>query len=140
MAILDTIKKKLHMAETAEEKVLSGKTLEKKKTELKKEIKSDLRSRSEKGARFSLLKSPHVTEKSSIMQADGKYVFKVADSANKPEIKKSIENAFKVKVIGVNIIKEHGKRVRLGKHEGWSSGSKKAIVTLKEGDKIEIGA
>lgn len=140
MAILDSIKKKLHMAETAGKKVLSSKTREKKKAEPKKEIKSDSRSQSEKGARFGLLKSPHVTEKSSIMQADGKYVFKVADSANKPEIKKSIESTYKVKVTGVNIIKEHGKRVRLGKHEGWSSGSKKAVVTLKKGDKIEIGA
>lgn len=135
MAILDSIKKKLHTTDADEKRISTGK----KKSEVKEKVKNNASVGQGSGALFNLLKSPHVTEKSSIMQADGKYVFKVSRATNKNEIKKAMESVFKVKVVGVNIINARKKRVRLGKNEGWSGGFKKAIVTLKKGDKIDIG-
>lgn len=137
MAILDTIKKTLHRDESAETKPEAKNIADEKKM---KKAARPRAGRSSVKFDFGLLKSPHVTEKSSFLQADRKYVFKVDDSANKPEIKKAIEGIYKVKVTDVNILQKRSKKVRLGKHEGVSSVSKKAIVTLKEGDKIEINA
>src|SRR3989344_2597151 len=128
MTILDTIKKKLR-SEEAEPKAAAKKPLAKKEN-AGSSVKTS----------FGLLKGPHITEKSAFLQADRKYVFKIADNANKPEIKKAVESIYKVKVSDVNILQKRDKKVRLGRHEGISSGNKKAIVTLKEGHKIEIGA
>ena len=132
MTILDTIKKKLR-SEEAEPKAAAKKPL------AKKEPKKENAGSSVKTS-FGLLKGPHITEKSAFLQADRKYVFKIADNANKPEIKKAVESIYKVRVSDVNILQKRDKKVRLGRHEGISSGNKKAIVTLKEGHKIEIGA
>lgn len=137
MAILDTIKKKLHTADKDEQTVSPKKISEK---TVKPKTKISKQSDKIGGGYFGLLTSPHITEKSSAMQADGKYVFKVDGTANKNEIKKAMESIYKVKVTDVNIINARGKKVRLGKHEGWSAKFKKAVVTLKKGDKIEIGA
>lgn len=78
------------------------------------------------------------TEKGSVMMAANKYLFWVDKSSNKIEIRKAIEDIYKVKVSGVNTVMMRGKskRVRyaMGKTPDW----KKAIVTLKEGQKIDI--
>jgi large subunit ribosomal protein L23 len=78
------------------------------------------------------------TEKGSLMLALNKYLFWVDKAANKIEVKKAIEDMYKVKVDGVNTVMMRGKlkRVRyaVGKTPDW----KKAIVTLKEGSKIDI--
>ena len=132
MAILDTIKKKLHTAEAGEMK--NNPVKKNPKTKEKVQDRSFVAQR--EAALFNLLKSPHITEKSSAMQVDGKYIFKVSKATNKNEIRKAMESIFKVKVTDINIINARKKRVRLGKHEGWSGGFKKAIVTLKKGDKI----
>ena len=81
---------------------------------------------------------PVVTEKSIGMMENNKYVFKVALKANKIEIKKAIEEIFKVKVVGVNTVRINGKMKRMGRYEGKTSDYKKAIVQLAEGDSIEI--
>ena len=76
------------------------------------------------------------------MSSLNKYVFKVSFDANKTEIKKAIEKMYNVKVEKVNIIHIPGKKRRLGRIEGWRKGLKrgfkKAIVTLRKGDKIEV--
>jgi len=82
---------------------------------------------------------PIVSEKSLIaMEENNTYTFEVAKEATKPQIAKAIEEIFKVKVMSVNTMNVAGKprRVRyaLGKTKSW----KKALVTLKEGDKIDI--
>lgn len=79
---------------------------------------------------------PVITEKSSAMGADNKYVFKVVPAANKIEIKSVIEKTFNVEVLNVRTINVIGKYKRLGKFVGRTSDWKKAIVTLKEGQKI----
>ena len=90
------------------------------------------------GGRY-IIKSPLLTEKAAIMQeVASKYVFVVHPEANKSEIKKEVERLFDVKVENVNIINQPRKRHVWRGHVGFSSGEKKAIVTIEEGKKIEI--
>jgi len=88
-----------------------------------------------------VLKKPIITEKSILATALDNYTFKVDLSANKPQIKQAIEKLFKVKVVKVRTIKVKGKTKRAGARRNniiKTSSWKKAIVTLKEGDKIDI--
>jgi large subunit ribosomal protein L23 len=73
---------------------------------------------------------PIITENSMEGIADRKYTFRVANFANKIEIKKAVEQLFGVKVEKVNTISVKGKKKRMGRHEGYTSDWKKAIVTL----------
>ena len=84
-----------------------------------------------------ILISPIITEKSGAqVQSQNSYSFKVSINANKIEIKKAIEHIFAVKVVAVNTIRMMGKPKRLGKYSGKRPDWKKAIVTLRNGDKI----
>ena len=87
---------------------------------------------------YEVLRRPLITEKSTVLQAEGKYAFEVAKLANKPQIKQAVEKAFKVEVTAVNVIIVSGKRRRLGRRQLLAKPWKKAIVTLKPGDKIEL--
>ena len=87
---------------------------------------------------YKVLRRPLITEKNSALQAQGKYAFKVAEEANKEQIKQAVEKAFKVTVTGVNVMTVAGKRRRMRGREITSPSWKKALVTLKPGDKIEI--
>ncbi|MCD5396519.1 MAG: 50S ribosomal protein L23 [Candidatus Pacebacteria bacterium] len=82
--------------------------------------------------------APHITEKASYLAEKNQYVFKVSKDANKIEIKKAIGDLFGVEVEKIRIIKVPKKRRRRGRIEGWKKGYKKAIVKIKEGQKIEI--
>ena len=87
---------------------------------------------------YQIIKKPHITERSNILKSqDNKYVFVVDKRANKSEIKKAIEELFKVSVTKVNTMIVHGKKRRMGKHEGMRSDWKKAIVTLEKGEIIK---
>lgn len=86
---------------------------------------------------FRYLIKPLVTEKSSNLLGQNKYVFKVTDKANKIEIKKVVQDMYGVKVNGVNIVNIPRKKRKFGRNEGYKPGYKKAIVTLAEGEKIE---
>lgn len=85
-----------------------------------------------------ILTAPHVTEKSSRLGALRQYVFRVAPRVNKIEIARAVEKKYGVNVIRVNTMNVYGKRVRIGKREGRSPGFKKAMVTIREGQTIEI--
>jgi len=87
---------------------------------------------------YKVLQRPLITEKNSVLQAQGKYAFKVAQEANKEQIKQAVEKAFKVTVTGVNVMTVAGKRRRMRGREVMSPSWKKALVTLKPGDKIEL--
>ena len=78
------------------------------------------------------------TEKGSVLMASGKYIFWVDTGANKIEIKGAIENIYKVKVSGVNTVMMRGKAKRVRYAVGKTPDWKKAIVTLKKGEKIDI--
>lgn len=85
-----------------------------------------------------ILKKPVVTEKSTSLLQDNKYTFIVDPAANKTEIKQAVESIFKVKVKKVNTIRVKGKTKRVRNIPGKTPDFKKAVVTLREGDKIEI--
>ena len=85
----------------------------------------------------SLLKSPHITEKATDLQAKGQYTFRVSLNSNKTEIKKVIEQLYDVDVVSVKIIKVPRKKRRVGKVSGWKKGYKKAIIKVGKGQKIE---
>lgn len=81
---------------------------------------------------------PLVTEKSELMKSEnGQYCFQVMRSANKTEIRKAIQQLFNVKVTQVRVMNYDGKPKRMGVYAGRRSNWKKAIVTLKKGEKIE---
>ncbi|HDD64920.1 MAG TPA: 50S ribosomal protein L23 [Firmicutes bacterium] len=88
---------------------------------------------------YKIIKYPLITEKSTSLAEQNKYVFCVDKNANKHQIKKAIETIYKVRVKKVNIINmpRKKKRYRFG-IEGYTSAVKKAIVTLEEGDKIVL--
>ncbi len=86
-----------------------------------------------------LIKKPWVTERSTDLSALGKYVFLVQREATKPEIKKAVKEIYKVDPVSINIINRPPKRKGAGMRKGKQSGYKKAIVTLKKGQKIDIG-
>ncbi|MDS1030420.1 50S ribosomal protein L23 [Bacillota bacterium LX-D] len=85
-----------------------------------------------------VLIKPVISERSMGLMEDNKYTFYVDRNANKIEIRHAVEKLFKVNVLNVNTITVRGKKRRQGKYEGRTSDRKKAIVTLKPGDKIEI--
>ncbi len=87
---------------------------------------------------YEILRRPLITEKYTILQIQGKYAFEVAGEANKPQVKQAVEKAFKVEVTAVNMMIVAGKRRRLGRRQLPAHPWKKAIVTLKPGDKIEL--
>ncbi|GBE04455.1 MAG TPA: 50S ribosomal protein L23 [Nitrospirae bacterium] len=88
---------------------------------------------------YDVLLSPLLTEKGTqLKEQDNKVVFRVANDANKIEIKKAVEEAFKVKVERVTTMNCRGKIKRMGKHEGKRPNWKKAIVTLKKGEKLDF--
>ncbi|MDP2929881.1 MAG: 50S ribosomal protein L23 [Candidatus Omnitrophota bacterium] len=78
------------------------------------------------------------TEKGADMMRFGKYLFWVDKKANKVEIRNAVENIYKVKVGQVNTINVKGKPKRVRYTTGMTSGWKKAVVTLKEGSKIDV--
>ena len=85
-----------------------------------------------------ILVRPVVSEKSYGLLDEGKYTFVVATDANKTQIKQAVEEVFRVKVTGVNTLNRQGKRRRTRFGWGKRVDTKRAIVTLAEGDRIDI--
>lgn len=87
---------------------------------------------------FGIINRPLITEKGNLLQSEGKYVFIVSGRANKHQVKEAVEGLFNVSVLEVNMINVKGKAKRMGPRKVSAPDRKKAIVTLKPGDKIEI--
>jgi large subunit ribosomal protein L23 len=152
MALLDFLKRKKEIEkakkpEKKTEKVLSAKP-ETKKSE-KKVKKTEPASAKvpqgnpvgkAKNAKFSyeVIKQPHISEKASYLAEKNQYTFEVSPNYNKKEIKNAVEGIYKVDVLSVNMIKIPAKRRRLGKTEGFRKAYRKAVVKIKEDQKIEI--
>jgi len=85
-----------------------------------------------------VLRRPVITEKSTMLGDYGKYVFEVARDANKIDVRRAVEEIFKVDVRSVNIIHVRAKMRRMGRHQGFTTPRKKAVVTLREGQRIEL--
>ena len=87
---------------------------------------------------FDAIKQPHISEKATYLSEKEQYIFEVLPNFNKNEIKKAVEGIYGVDVLSVNLVKIPAKKRRLGKTEGFRRAYKKAIVKIKEGQKIEI--
>ena len=127
MTILDKVKKITKKPEI--EKV--------EKTKQKTAVKDLKKNRLSKDKIGKIVFEPLFTEKTSNLAPLNKYAFKVANDANKIEVKKAIEGLYEVNVVSVNIMKTASKPKRIGRHERTEVGFKKAIVTLKAGESIE---
>ena len=124
-----------------EEKKAKKEIREPKKREVKEKIEAQKTPRPKKIQLDSvgkILISPHISEKGTIIAKQNQYIFKVFPKANKIEIKKVIESLYKVNVLSVNTIKIPKKRRKFGKTSGFKKGYKKAIIRIKEGQKIEV--
>jgi ribosomal protein L23 len=138
MALTDIFKKK----KKPEKKIIKPKEELK---EIKKETRTEkpveipkVRKERKSGEAHWILKAPHVTEKATSLTDKNQYIFKVSPRANKTEIKKTVRGIFGVDVVSVNIINVPEKERRLGRTKGFRKGYKKAIVRIKEGQKIEV--
>jgi large subunit ribosomal protein L23 len=87
---------------------------------------------------YDILKSFLRTEKGAAVEKIRKYLFEVDTKATKIEIKKAVEEIYKVKVQSVNVVNMPGKLKRVRTKYGYTSDWKKAVVTLREGNKIEV--
>lgn len=87
---------------------------------------------------YDVIRAPLVTEKSTMVSESNQVMFKVAMSATKPDIKEAVERLFNVKVLAVNTLIRKGKVKRFRGVKGQQSDFKKAIVTLEEGQTIDI--
>jgi len=87
---------------------------------------------------YDVLRRPIITEKGTIIKEHSKYLFEVAAEANKWQIKKAVEEAFKVKVRSVNVMSMPGRRSRWGRFQLVGTPWKKAVVTLEPEYKIEL--
>jgi large subunit ribosomal protein L23 len=141
MALLDFLKKKEEIKKSKKpEKKTEKVSVVKEKKEVPVVKAQPVARKSVKQGSFSYeaVKEPHISEKATYLAEENQYTFEVGANFNKSEIKKSIAGIYGVDVLSVNIIKIPAKKRRLGKTQGWRKGYKKAIVTIKEGQKIEI--
>ena len=90
------------------------------------------------GFSYEVVKQPHISEKATYLAEKNQYIFEISPNYNKKEIKKSVEGIYGVDVLSVNIVKIPAKRRRIGRTEGFRKGYVKAIIKIKEGQKIEI--
>ncbi|MCA9408146.1 MAG: 50S ribosomal protein L23 [Candidatus Omnitrophica bacterium] len=87
---------------------------------------------------YDVIKTLIRTEKGTMLEAQRKYLFKVNPKSNKIEIRKAVEEIYKVKVQDINVLVVPGKLKRVRQEVGHTSPWKKAVVTLKEGQSIEV--
>ena len=148
MALLDFLKNKKSAeksrkpVKTEKASVVKPEKKPKVSTEKKPEVNVEKtqisKSKKTKDFAYEAVKQPHISEKASFLAEKDQYTFEVSPNYNKSQIKKSVEGIYGVDVLSVKIIRIPAKKRRLGKTEGWRKSFKKAIVKIKEGQKIEI--
>ncbi len=87
---------------------------------------------------YQVIIRPLITEKNTMLMEMNKYCFQVARRATKPQIKRAVENIFNVAVVDVHTMNIRGKKKRRGREFGYTADWKKAIVTLAEGDYLDL--
>lgn len=138
MALLDFLKNK-EQAEKSRKPVKTKKAekvlVEKKEATTKAPATTKI-----KTGKFSYdaIKQPHISEKASYLAEKDQYTFEISPNFNKNEVKNAIEGIYGVDVLSVNIIKIPPKKRRVGRTEGFRKAYKKAVVKIKNGQKIEI--
>jgi len=146
MALLDFLKNKEDAEKSKKPAKKPAKASAAKKSEPKKS--EPVKTKSEttvvkttvKPGKFSYdaIKQPHISEKASYLSEKDQYIFEISPNYNKNEVKKAVEGIYGVNVLSVNVIRIPSKKRRLGKTEGVRKSYKKAIVKIKNGQKIEI--
>lgn len=129
MGILDRIKQK---------PTSSKKTSEETKKAVEKTEEILVAPGSVSNASSLLLVAPHVSEKAAVLASKGTYVFDVPCSANKLEVRKAVESLYSVHVSDVRMVRGKGKVVRRGRVAGSRKDWKKALVSLKKGEKLDL--
>lgn len=147
MALFDFLKRKKE-AEKAKKpqrkpvktSVAKPEKIEKKEVEKTEPITKTITQKGKKAAKFfyEAVKQPHISEKATYLAEKDQYVFEISPNYNKKEIKKAVEGIYGVDVLSVNIIKIPAKKRRIGRTEGFKKGYAKAVVKIKQGQKIEI--
>ncbi|MBU1032399.1 MAG: 50S ribosomal protein L23 [Patescibacteria group bacterium] len=155
MGIFDRLRqKKAALPKAAEDEFGSKKEIDKvadiKKAEIEKLAKKGLTEKTKvlekpkvavngpSGQAYRILLTPHVSEKAAELASKGTYVFDVPITVNKIEIQKAVESLYKVDVDQVRTVRGIGKVVRFGRTHGQRAKWKKALVTLKKGQKIDL--
>jgi large subunit ribosomal protein L23 len=141
MALLDFLKRKKQVEKSkGKPEKKSAKRAEKTSVENKEQSSRPDIAKPKRGSVFSYeaIKQPHISEKATFLSEKNQYVFEVLPDYNKKEIKNAVEGLYGVDVLSVNIIKIPSKKRRLGMTEGHRKSYIKAIVKIKEGQKIEI--
>jgi large subunit ribosomal protein L23 len=151
MTVLDIFKNK---KKKAERKNINEKKVEEKREEkdsvtstalpvipVEKEKKIQIKGKVVlEGASSALLINPYLSEKSTILRdTENKYIFKVSSKATKNEIKKLLENIYNIEVMKINVINTPSKLKRWRQKKTYFRSTKKMMVTIKEGQKIELG-
>ncbi len=139
MGVFDFLKrgKKGRAPKQSEDKARKDEASRQKKIEERQESQKPIILRQSRTA-WSVLRSPHVTEKSTDLTASNQYTFKLLGKPAKPEVKKAIEQIYAVHVEKVRKITLPRKERRRGGRIGWKPGYTKAVITLREGEKIEV--
>lgn len=109
-----------------------------KKEEKKSEKPEVVKTTAGKGFSYESVKQPHISEKASFLAEKDQYVFQISARCNKKEAKDAVEGLYGVNVLSVNIITIPAKKRRMGRTEGFRKAYRKAVVTIKNGQKIEI--
>ncbi len=136
MALFDFLKRKKEIEKAKEAKKVEKKPV--KKQEKVSVAKVETKTKRPVEFSYEAVKQPHISEKSSYLAEKNQYVFEISPNYNKNEVKKAVEGLYGVDVLSVNMIKIPAKKRRLGKTEGFRKQYKKAVVKIKEGQKIEI--
>lgn len=105
---------------------------------MKKETEKNNNVQENESIAYRVLIEPWITESSTSLMELNKYVFKISSRTNKSEVKKAIKELYGVEVLGVNTVSIPKKFRTQGRTQGWKSGFRKAIVTIKEGAKIDF--
>lgn len=134
MAAIEEKKDKVSEKATAKKALSTGRQVVKKATVAKKTTLNTEHS----DIAYKVLVEPWITEKTHKAIAEGKYTFKVTRNATKKQVKKAIEGMYKVEVEKINVVNIIAKKKAYGRHMGKKAGFKKATVTLKQDDKIEL--
>src|SRR3989344_669026 len=137
MGLLDKIKgKKSASTKAAADKEQNVLDLVKESDSAKASSEKPVVVKEDTGRAYRILNSAHLSEKTNALSTVNRYVFKVNPKANKIDVKKAVEQTFDVHVIAVNVVNVKGKKRRMGRKFGRTSDWKKAVITLKAGEKI----
>jgi large subunit ribosomal protein L23 len=141
MALFDFLKRKKEV-EKAKKPAKVSAVKEKKSEKIEPIAQPASKQNKNRGFSYETIKNPHISEKATYLGEKDQYIFKVSPKSggypNKREVKDAIEGIYKVDVLSVNIVKIPSKKRRLGRIEGLRKAYRKAIVKIKEGQKIEI--